>query len=220
MLIYSNHVPSLLHYLSCVIQVFTNCRLSFKPTKCDFFKERVEFDDTDLTTYGNCPAVSKFNLIQHWPLPPNVISLLSFIGLYGFYSQYCPWFEKNIKPLRKLEHINMDLTIIFIDVNKKVISTLPMDLPMALLVAIPVALPTVLPTALPTALSMTLPTAWPIASSLMTDTNDKVSSTLTFSLVTNDTNIDLQWPLLPYPNISLSFHFHCITCIDFTYHSL
>ena len=26
-----------------------------------------------------------------------------FIGLYGFYSWYCPWFETNIKPLRKLQ---------------------------------------------------------------------------------------------------------------------
>ena len=38
-----------------------------------------------------------------WPLPPHAISLLSFIGLCSFYSRYCPWFETNFKPLRKLQ---------------------------------------------------------------------------------------------------------------------
>ena len=64
-LLYSNHVPSLLHYFSCVIQLFTKYRLSFKLTKCDFFKPRVEFVGHDLTTYGNYPIESKFDLIQH-----------------------------------------------------------------------------------------------------------------------------------------------------------
>ena len=89
-LLYSNHVPSLLHYFSCVIQLFTKYRLSFKLTKCDFFKPRVEFVGHDLTTYGNCPTESKFDLIQHWPLLPNAIYFLSFIGLCGLYSRYYP----------------------------------------------------------------------------------------------------------------------------------
>ena len=102
-LLYSNHVLTLLHYFSCVAQVFTKYRLSFKLTKCEFFKKRVEFVGHDLTIYGNCPAASKFDLIRDWPLPPHAISLLSFIGLCSFYSRYCPWFETNIKPLRKLQ---------------------------------------------------------------------------------------------------------------------
>ena len=35
-LILSNHIPTLLHYFSCVAQVFTKYRLSFKLRKCDF----------------------------------------------------------------------------------------------------------------------------------------------------------------------------------------
>ena len=83
--------------------MFTKYRLSFKLTKCDFFKPRVEFIDHNLTTYEHFPAESKFDLIQHWLLPPNTISLLSFIGLCGFYNRYYPWFETNIKPLRQLK---------------------------------------------------------------------------------------------------------------------
>ena len=35
-LLFSNHTPTLLHYFSCVAQVFTKYRLSFKLSKCDF----------------------------------------------------------------------------------------------------------------------------------------------------------------------------------------
>ena len=63
-LLYSNHSSTLLHYFSCITQFFTKYRLSFKPSKCDFFKPRVEFVGHDLTALGNCSAQSKFQLID------------------------------------------------------------------------------------------------------------------------------------------------------------
>ena len=74
-------------------------------SKCDFFLPRVEYVGHDLTASGNCPAQSKFQLIKDWPLPPHGVSLLSFIGLCSFYSNYVPWFESNIKPLRRLQRL-------------------------------------------------------------------------------------------------------------------
>ena len=45
--------------------------------------------------------------------PTPGIYLLSFIGLCCFYNRYFPWFEKNIKPLRKLqrEYYRKDIPI-------------------------------------------------------------------------------------------------------------
>ena len=63
-LLFSNHIPTLLHYFSCVAQVFTKFRLSFKLGKCDFLKQRVEYVGHDLTANGNCPAASKFSLLH------------------------------------------------------------------------------------------------------------------------------------------------------------
>ena len=88
-LIYSNHIPILLHYFTCVAQVFTKYRLPFKLSKCDFFFPRIEYVGHDLTTGGNCPAQSKFQLINNWHLPPHGV-LLSFIGLCAFYRNYVP----------------------------------------------------------------------------------------------------------------------------------
>ena len=102
-LLYSNHIPTLRHYFSCVANFFTKFRLSFKLSKCDFLESHVEFVGYDLTAGGNCPAQSKFNLIKEWPLPTHSSVLLSFIGLCLFYSRYCPWFETIIKPRRRLQ---------------------------------------------------------------------------------------------------------------------
>ena len=101
-LLFSNHDPTLLHYFSCISQVFTKYRLSFKLFRCEFFKPRIEFIGHDITTLGNYLDQSNFQLIETRPLPTTGISLLSFIGLCTFYNRYCPWFEINIKPLRKL----------------------------------------------------------------------------------------------------------------------
>ena len=40
-LLFSNHVSTILHYFSCVARVFTKYRLFFKLVKCDFFQPRV-----------------------------------------------------------------------------------------------------------------------------------------------------------------------------------
>ena len=102
-LIYSNHIPTLLHYFSCVAQVFTKYRLSFKMSKCDYFLPRIEYVGHDLTADDNCLVQSKFDLIKQWPFSPHNVFLLSFIGLCSFYNNYVSWFESNIKPPRRLQ---------------------------------------------------------------------------------------------------------------------
>ena len=89
-LLFSNHTSTILHYLSYDARAFTKYILSFKLNKCDFFQSRVEYVGHDLTANGNCPAASKFDLLQSWNLPPYIISLLSFIGLCCFYNRYFP----------------------------------------------------------------------------------------------------------------------------------
>ena len=50
--------------------------------------DHLEYVGHDLTPNGSCPATSKFNLIQDWPLPTNGLNLHSFLGLCSFYNQY------------------------------------------------------------------------------------------------------------------------------------
>ena len=88
--LFSYHILTLLYSLSCVAQVFSKYRLSFKLSKCDFFKDRVEYVRHDLTAKENCLGVSKLFLLQDWPLQPHGLSLLSFIGLCFFTTGIAP----------------------------------------------------------------------------------------------------------------------------------
>ena len=110
-LLYSNHIYTFLHYFSCVTQVSTKYRLSFKLSQCDFFLPRVEYVGYYLICDGNYPAQSKFHLINKQYLPLHCVSLLSFIRLCAFYRNYIKWFESNIKPLRCLQYLNHCLSL-------------------------------------------------------------------------------------------------------------
>ena len=56
-LLFSIHVPIILHYYSCVVRVFTKYRLSFKLSKYDLFQSRVEYVSRDIFAHINFPAV-------------------------------------------------------------------------------------------------------------------------------------------------------------------
>ena len=77
----------------------TGCHLN--SPRVIFLMPRVDFVGHDLIAYGNCPTQSQFKLIQDWPLSLHGTYLLSFIGMRAFYNRYCPWFETNIKHLRR-----------------------------------------------------------------------------------------------------------------------
>ena len=53
-LFFSNHIPTLFYYFSCVAQVFTKYLLSFKLNKYDFVLSRVEYVGHDLTAETHC----------------------------------------------------------------------------------------------------------------------------------------------------------------------
>ncbi|MGH7954887.1 MAG: reverse transcriptase family protein, partial [Gloeomargaritales cyanobacterium] len=101
-LLWSNGVAKLLRYFECVCKIFRRYRCSFRLDKCDFFKGRFEYVGHDITSEGNCPARSKFDLINDWPMPETTRSLHSFVGLVGFYSKFCPWFEVDLYEFRCL----------------------------------------------------------------------------------------------------------------------
>ena len=101
-LIWSTHLDTAMIYFECVCKLFLKYRVSFRLDKCEFLKNRVEYVGHDLTPIGNCPAQSKFDMIQGWPLPTTSQALHSFIGLINFYHNYAPYFEIRLKPLRQL----------------------------------------------------------------------------------------------------------------------
>ena len=87
-LLWSSNMVALFIYLEYIYKDFRKYRVSFRLNKCDFFKPRVEYIGRDVTNSGNCPAFSKFSMINDWPLPIRGESIFYFIGLMNFYHQY------------------------------------------------------------------------------------------------------------------------------------
>ena len=56
----------------------------------------------DMLCSWNCPAQSKFNLIDNCPIPTSGQSLFSFIGLVNFCHRFAPYLEIHLNPPRKL----------------------------------------------------------------------------------------------------------------------
>ena len=101
-LLWASNIAVIMLYFECVCEVFQKYRVSFRLDKCEFLKDRVEYVGHDLLSQGNCPAQSKFNMINDWPLPTNGRPLHSFISLINFYNHYPPYMEMRLKPLRAL----------------------------------------------------------------------------------------------------------------------
>jgi hypothetical protein len=66
------------------------------------FPKQFEFVGIDVCPEGNRPAMSKHQLLQHWPLPYIVRNVAKFVGLMKFYSCFIPNFEVRITPLREI----------------------------------------------------------------------------------------------------------------------
>ena len=95
-------MSALFVYFECICKVFRKYRVSFRLNKCDFLQPQVEYVGRDVTNAGNCPVLSKFNMIDDWPLPNRGESIFSLIGLINFYHRYAPYMEIRLKPLRRM----------------------------------------------------------------------------------------------------------------------
>ena len=99
-----------LTYIACQLRICKAYRLTLSLKKSHFFPKRLEFVGIDVSHDGNRPAMSKHELIKHWPVPELVRDVASFVGFLQFYSKFIPNFEIRVEPLRRImerEHTKM-----------------------------------------------------------------------------------------------------------------
>merc|ERR1712086_891823 len=60
---------------------------------------------------GNRPAMSKHQLIQHWPDPGIVRDISSLIGFAIFYSSFIPLFETRVSRLREITRLEPTVAV-------------------------------------------------------------------------------------------------------------
>jgi hypothetical protein len=91
-----------LQYMECQLRICKVYHLTLSLKKSHFFLKRFELVGMDVLPNGNCPAMSKHQLLEHWPKPEYVLDVASFVGFLQFYSVFIPFFEVRATPLQEI----------------------------------------------------------------------------------------------------------------------
>jgi hypothetical protein len=88
--------------MECQLKLCQSQNLSLSLKKLHIFPKQFEFIGINVCPDGNQPAMSKHQLLHHWPLPIIARNVAKFVGYMQFYSHFIPNFEVRIAPFCKL----------------------------------------------------------------------------------------------------------------------
>ena len=101
-LIYSNTLEEHQKHVRIVLDTLREHKLYVKLSKCEIFREQVEFLGYNINRNGLSMMEEKVKAIQQWPTPKSVKQVRSFLGLAGFYRQFIKMFSATTSPLTAL----------------------------------------------------------------------------------------------------------------------
>ena len=91
-----------LHRLKAVLNKLEAAGLKLKPSKCDLFKQQINYLGHVVSKEGVSTDPEKIKAITEWPQPTTVTGVRSFLGFVSYYRRFIPNFSKVAKPLNKL----------------------------------------------------------------------------------------------------------------------
>ena len=109
-LVYSKNEAEHEEHLRRVLELLRQHKLYGKLSKCDFFKEEIEFCGHVVGKYGVRTAKDKVESILSFPQPDNVSALRSFLGLANYYRRYVKDYATIATPLHELTKITKEWT--------------------------------------------------------------------------------------------------------------
>eukprot|EP00253_Pinus_taeda_P002305 PITA_02305 len=98
-LIYSRTIEEHYEHLRMVLQTLREHQLYAKFSKCDFFKEEIQYLGHVITKDGIAVDPEKIKAIMEWPVPKDVADIRSFMGLAGYYRRFVEGFSKMAFPI-------------------------------------------------------------------------------------------------------------------------
>ena len=101
-IVFSKTPEEQLARLCKVFEKLLELGLKLKPSKCKFFKRRLEYLGHIVSEKGIETNPKKIEAIQKWPIPTNITETQSFLGLCNYYRKFIKDYVKIMKPLYKL----------------------------------------------------------------------------------------------------------------------
>jgi len=102
-LIYSRSRKEHEEHLRLVLQTLREHQLYAKFSKCDFFKEEIQYLGHVITKEGIAVDPEKIRTIMEWPIPKDVADIRSFMGLAGYYRRFVEGFSRVAHPITSLQ---------------------------------------------------------------------------------------------------------------------
>lgn len=102
-LIYSHSKEEHEEHLRLVLQTLREHQLYAKLSKCDFYKEEIQYLSHVITKEGIAVDPEKINTIMDWPIPKDVADIRSFMGLAGYYRRFVEGFSRVAYPITSLQ---------------------------------------------------------------------------------------------------------------------
>eukprot|EP00253_Pinus_taeda_P012064 PITA_12064 len=102
-LIYSRTIEEHHEHLRIVLQTLRKHQLYAKFSKCDFFKEEIQYLGHVISKDGIAVDPEKIKAVMDWPIPKDVADVRSFMGLAGYYRRFVEGFSKVAFPITSLQ---------------------------------------------------------------------------------------------------------------------
>ena len=91
-----------LHRIKAVISKLGAAGLKLKPTKCDLFRQQINYLGHVISKEGVSTDPDKIKAVTKWPQCTTGTEVRSFLGFVSYYRRFIPNFSKVAKPLNKL----------------------------------------------------------------------------------------------------------------------
>ena len=111
-LIYSKNDIDHAQHVWQVFEILQKHKLYSKMSKCEFFKESVEYLGHIISSKGIGTNPKKIEVMKEWPQSSNLKELQSFLGLCNYYQRFITNYSRIAAPLTDLIHNDTPLVMV------------------------------------------------------------------------------------------------------------
>ena len=102
-LVYSENEEEHEEHLRLTLQFLREHQLYTKVSKCDFYRDRIQYLGHVISKEGISVDPEKIVAIMNWPTPRNVTYVRSFMGAIGYYRRFIKGFLKVAHAITSLQ---------------------------------------------------------------------------------------------------------------------